>query len=56
MTPIDGTSTSMGSTNTKGKRGIAPVEMCTKTRYLCEVTVSSHANLGKRMPSSGQSS
>jgi len=59
-TPIDGTSTSMGSTTsmlyTEGRRGIAPVEMCIVARCLCKVTISSHASLCKWMPSSGQSS
>jgi len=59
-TPIDGTSTSMGSTtsmlHTGGKSGIAPVEMCTIAWYPCEVTISSHASLCTWMLSSGQSS
>ena len=60
QTPIDGTSTFTGSAAsmlyTGGRRGIAPIEMCTETQYPCEVTVSSHASLCKWMPSSGQSS
>jgi len=60
ITLIDGTSTSMGSTTsmlyTEGRRGIAPVEMCTVARYPCEVTISPHASLCTWMLSSGQSS
>jgi len=40
-TPVDGTSTSMGGATTEGKRGIAPVEMCTEIPYPCKANSSS---------------
>jgi len=36
--------------------GLAPVEMCNEARYPCKATVTSHADLCKRLPSSRQSS